>query len=210
MDGGALLYVLIFVVLAVVQGLGQKRREAERKSQTKPGGGAPAPGSAPGEPRPLPRARRSPTPDSSEGLIPSEVWEEILGLARGKPSPPTPVDAPPEPAPAPAGRSADRRREEIEIYRAPGSLEEIPSFEARSLEDLRPRQAELSQRELPPPSREVRPRRGALLTPHMGRQRHSGRSRWMRKELLGSGSAEELRRAMVLSEVLGPPLSLRE
>lgn len=216
MDGGALIYILIFVVLAVLQGLGQKRREAERKSRPRPEGGLPAPGSKGGEARPLPQPRRRTAPESSEGMIPSEVWEEILGLARGKPSSSTPAEAPPRPKAPSVGVP----------------VEEIPPSEARSLEELEPRArktrvdktgaGKAASSKLAPrvgsttsskpvsPSGEALPQGRAIPASSARRRSLAARGRRMRKGLLGSGSAEELRRAMVLSEVLGPPQSLRE
>jgi hypothetical protein len=233
MDGGALIYILIFVVLVVLQGIGQKRREAERKgrpAQSRPDA-PPAPPQ--GEERPLPRRRDA--RESSEGMIPSEVWEEILGLARGKPQSPAPAGAsaktrapssmgpgtPSSGAPAtrpsrspatlpPRSPGKGVGEEEIRIHRPPGSLEEIPSFEARSLEKVEARRAEVSAKRAPSPPQRVRPTEGIVLARSRLGRRRSAQGREIRRELLGSGSAEELRRAMVLSEVLGPPLSLRE
>ena len=242
MDTEVLVYLFFFIVVAVVQGIGQKKKEAQRREAKPP------PGSDVGRTAgtaTLPKERpqtRSPSPTrepgkaparargadkSSEGMIPGEIWEEILGLARGEPPASTPSGPPPG------------REDEVQVYRAPGSLEEIPEFEARSLEDTRPRD---SSGEVVTPRKPVRrdrsprdrrPREGVAATaesrsaslterspstPPAGpsapttdgswdvRRPRRGRGR----DLFASGSVEELRKAIILKEVLGPPLALRD
>ncbi|MGW8268648.1 MAG: hypothetical protein ACWGSQ_19945, partial [Longimicrobiales bacterium] len=116
------IFVLVFVAFSILEGVGRRRKTQQRG----------APGKPP-VPRPGPRPQREPaeaagargpdrTPpvkadragqEDSEGLIPKDVWEEILGLARG--TAPTPRKVEPEPDPS---RSRPGREDE--------TLEEIP------------------------------------------------------------------------------------
>ena len=94
------------------------------------------------------------------------------------------------------------------------TLEEIPPFEARSLEPL-----EVEEHR---PSSALRVREATTAAPEkaaaptvarMGRQpprRRAQGGRRLKGDLLGNGSPEELRKAIILTEVLGPPLALRE
>lgn len=214
MDGipAELIFVLIFIVFSILEGLGRKA-----KAEAKKRGGA---GQAPGAPQRRSTGNREgggrrvervdagvsgPGPakgqDSSEGLIPNEVWEEILGLARGTPPAKRP---PPGEAPVPETRGGPSRREDE-------TLEVIPEFEARSLEPVdAPPTVSAS-----PPAR-VRERSDSRVAPlpsalkgapaPRGRLDGSG----LRSRLFGSGSEEELRKAVVLQEVLGPPVGMRE
>jgi hypothetical protein len=221
--------VLIFIAFSVLEGVGRKRKTQQK--------GAPGnlPGPRPGQARP---PRREPAeagprsvdpgptvraggagPESSEGLIPKDVWEEILGLARG--TVPEPRRAEPGP-----DLSDTRPRREDE------TLEEIPSFEARTLEpvdfeDERP----VSRPERLPvpagtgPSRRFGAPKGSALqasgvkgaaaakagmpaTVEAPRKRSKGPE--IRANLLGDGSPQDLRKAIILTEILGLPLSLRE
>jgi hypothetical protein len=210
-EDGLFIWLIVFAV-AVLQGIGQRKKKSGQRPGQKPGMGK---GPVPGTPRRRPvqsrgepvsepatsttRASSSPReeagPDpSSEGLIPADVWEEILGLARGKPPEPKP-----EPVPSP----------EEDLSSGWEELEEEPR-------ETRPKPV---SRELPPSHRagavlhqtavsDVESRLGvpASAVPAAGAS-EEGR---VRQDLFGSGSPEELRKAIILKEVLGPPLSLRE
>ncbi len=231
MDPEILVYIAFFVIVAIVQGIGQKRKEARKRERAQPRApdarsGA-EPGVSGGEGRAAARSGAdSGEKTSSEEMIPGDIWEEILGLARGEPlgsGGPGGTKGPGEPGTAtrtreagssagrrerssvPTGQEIPGRRDQVSVYRPPGSVEEIPEFEARTLEDTE--QAPTG----PPPEGLGRPitdgRREARPRQDQGRGR--GR-RDRRAELFPEGTMEELRRAMVLKEVLGPPLALRE
>lgn len=139
-----------------------------------------------------------PRGSGSEGMIPSDIWEEIAGLARGrqpqmeppkpapqKPAPPAPVAAPklPPSTPAPAARDAWGKRTprvgQHRVHLAHAGYGTDPSSRAPSTHDgLDP----LAQRL----SRDVRA---------------------VRKQIRGGRHA--LRQAVILQEVLGPPASMR-
>ncbi len=237
------LIVLIFIVVSLLEGIG-RRKKAGQQGKPRPGPTrAEAPGRVPGAGQARPRPAPAPAPAeagkrrdaaSSEGLIPAEVWEEILGLARG-----TPPQAPaPVPAPAPV-EGSQRRDEAAGLRRRNETLEDLPEFEARSLETVpegpkerpilpderpapggpgrRPTPAPTPQRAKPVPiqvgayparvfERRLSSFEGEIGDPGSAPAGHLG----LRAELFGSGSPEELRKAVILKEVLGPPLALRE
>jgi hypothetical protein len=231
MEGySGLIFVLIFIAFSILEGVGRKRK-AQQKGE--PGR---APALRPKETR-LPgreglgattQLPTSPTAGGAgsderkagaEGLIPTDVWDEILGLARGTKPVPRQVERRPD-LPVPS-----RREDE--------TLEEIPPFEARSLEPLdvedeRP----VSSRDRDPRSARAGPtevassrRPSAALqaagskavaaaegvTPLVdvwGQNRPRGGS--LRESLFGRGTPQELRKAFILKEVLESPLALRE
>ncbi len=230
---GGMIFVLLFIAMSVMDGIG-RRRKAKQKG---------APGKTPGpqtktpvesQPRPVASgskttvSQRSETPASgrkkdqgSEGLIPKEIWDEILGLARG--APPQPTRAEGETAPAQttaegdssswaegsaagAGRveradaTVERRPTRREPVSVPADARESGGVPARQ---ARPSVAALSATASTP---------GKMETGSLGSRRTTGGSRgWKtRRDLFGDGSAEELRKAIILREVLGPPLGMRE
>jgi len=145
-----------------------------------------------------PEAER-PAPKGSEGMIPSDLWEEIAGLARGRlpdqPPAPRPMprrEAPPAPKPAPrreatpararseAGAVPPRPVETHRVHQAHAGFGTDPSSRARSREDgLDPLAFELGL--------DADAARHQLLS----RDRHA------------------LRQAVILQEILGPPAALR-
>ncbi len=127
-------------------------------------------------------------PEEGEGLVPDEIWAEIADLARGG-TPPTP-----EPVPDPEPRlmtpyepaslvTTDSREEEREEAREAAASATFHRLHSSNLADLKkdPHYAQTSER-------------SAML------------------RLIGRRGAreDELRRAVILSEILGPPISLRE
>jgi len=206
MDSG-ILFLLIFFVFAILQGIGQKRKQAGGLGQPPPTGtredGAPGQGGERSQAASRERAeagrrervqvasreraeagRRervqvTPRPKqperSSEGLIPGEIWEEILGLAGGGPVPPKPVEEPV------SSRTPPAKSREGAVRRKPSSA----SVLRKAAPPVTPVKSELAEDD--------------------SRFRKS-----VREGLFGDGSTRELRKAMVLKEVLGPPLALRE
>jgi len=222
------IFVLIFIAFSVLEGVGRKRKTQQKG----------APGKPP-VPRPAPRPRREPaeaggvrgtdrTPpvradrggqEGSEKLIPKDVWEEILGLARGTPPAPRKVDPEPDPS-----RPRPRREDE--------TLEEIPPFEARTLEpvDFEDERPVSRPERMPVPAGRDRGE-GSATRKRSGLQRSGAEAvaaakarmpgpvepsekrtarSGIRADLLGDGSTEDLRKAVILTEVLGPPLGMRE
>jgi len=233
MEGfSGLFIVLLFIAFSVLEGVGRKRKGQQKGAPGEPAAPRPTDAPSPG-PRPIPPRSPSRPGDAqrpgastrggmptaqgpagagrgeqgraSEGLVPKEIWEEILGLARGEPPKPRPVE--PGPGSAPSPRPP---RQEAE------TLEEIPPFEARSLEPLEvDRDRPSSREERRPALRESSsPQRTGALAASGGKAPLSARKGRggvkLKEDLFGDGSPEDLRKAIILTEVLGPPLGLRE
>ena len=197
-DSGFILWIIIFAV-AVLQGIGQKKKKPGQKG-----------GRVPGAPRP----KRAPRPvastsqpsgegeavdgeETSEGMIPSDVWAEILGLARGDaPEPKEQIPTPEEDSLVLADvPEREPRPERRETRPAPVSREFPVSHGADAV--LHPTQ----------PSR-YESRLAVRGIPESA-EKPVGRS-GIKTGLFGSGSPRELRKAVVLQEVLGPPVSMKE
>lgn len=242
-----ILFLLIFFVFAVLQSIGQKRKQAGRQGGQPPAGEEEGSATSQGLETSQGRERaqaasrerseavrgeraeaerrervqvtpqrgsgappRTKGPErTSEGLIPGDIWEEILGLARGEAAPPTaPGERPPSsPPPPPAREEAEPRwpakprgegparrpapqRAEGRTRWTPVSVAAEPSVPPRALEEMVPRRV----RPAPVPSEQPDSRPGKSV----------------RAGLFGDGSARDLQKAVVLKEVLGPPVALRE
>ncbi len=235
MEGfSGVVFVLVFIAFSILEGIGRKRKAQEQKGgvdgaskprtrETRPPLEAGSPGSTPAgasgtgssvEARKTPGGKG--TAEGSEGLIPKDVWEEILGLARGTPP------APRRPEPSPDRDAAPVARREGE------TLEEVLPVEARSLEKLHVEHHRVSERAdmaTSPTgveaSKGLGPRGGAQgkgrragaqgagpVTAPAQRRRMAGCR--LRRDLFGRGAPEDLRRAVILSEVLGPPVAMRD
>lgn len=231
MDDGGLLFWLIILAVAVLQGIGQRKKKAGQVGRRPPGGPGPRP--VPGPPAggevggrasttvATPREGQKPGERaSSEGMIPAEVWEEILGLARGQPAPAEVEEAAPVEFPSGPGEvRAEETRVRIRGVEG-GEREGLPRAE-----ETVPADASRAPRE-PPPDRPLPESHGADAPLHTTKpgeyQKRLGfqgpvaaaagpaPAHGVRNELFGTGSPEELRKAIVLKEVLGPPKSLRE
>lgn len=230
--GDGLFFWLIIVAIAVLQGIGQKKRKTGKPGQRLPGSKTPGQ-QASTRTRPRKTGPGLGEPDltsdegaSSEAMIPSDVWEEILGLARGTP----PGKAPPG-APSPAEENEEPLS--LELGGAPpkeGEMRRSREVERRpagGMESRRPRPSpDGSQPARVPAAREFPASHGARPALHttqpadsearlgVPRQvRESGsesRSDSVRTELFGGGTLRELRKAIVHQEVLGKPVALRE
>ena len=128
----------------------------------------------------------------SEAMIPSEIWEEIAGLARGRgagaPTRPTPPSPPPRSTTPiePIGRGGSSRergpaRPAHRVHRAHASYGTDPSSRPRSEQDVGP------------------------VASHL-----SADAKRVRSVLSGAGGQHALRQAIILHEVLGPPPGLAD
>jgi len=121
-------------------------------------------------------------------MLPGDVWAEILGLARGEPRRAEPeAPPPPEVEPVPISRGEELREERPRDFPASHGAEVALHESKRS--DFESR---LAITRTPLPDLKAEGGGGVLAG------------------LFGSGSPEELRKAVILKEVLGLPLSLRE
>ena len=208
---GDLVFVLIFVAISVLEGVGRKKKAAQkglpgtvpgpqRRSAQKRESAAPQVEAGVAEASVQSMPTQAPEPAASEGLIPKDVWEEILGLARGTAPEPRRVEEPVEEA----VEEAVEESSWTAYQREDRTSEVIPDFEAQSLESLEPmpevvRPVAVGSRAPSVPSK------SDVLPTSEGRRVVS-----VRGKLLGHGSVAELRRAIILKEVLDPPVSMRE
>lgn len=128
------------------------------------------------------RVQKRETPTSSEGMVPADIWQEIQGLARGRPpvrkAPPPPP--PPPPAPVEVAPVSRRAMPSSRIHRSHAAYGTDPSKRARSEQDgLDPMRATL------------------------GRDAASAR-----RQLKGH-KKHALRQAVILQEILGRPAAMR-
>lgn len=184
-------------------------------------------------------SRRREATASSEGLIPGDVWEEIAALARGGVPPsakPGPATVPkPAPRPAPSSRPAPapyqgRTGQEAHLPRppqrkAPVPAAPLPSRPApRAPVGISGRKAPATPPPLPAAAEEIRPAH-ALHETHVGLGQPvgtrltsfagDGRARGLSPDVaaarkLLSGGPATLRQAVILTEVLGPPASMKD
>jgi hypothetical protein len=162
------------------------------------------PSSEPGRP-----AAQPAPPASSEGMIPADIWKEIEALAGGRrqevpvpgsrpkpsprprpaPRPPAPVARPRKPArlPVPSPRPAPERETPL-LGRAEGKRIHLAHAEFGT---------DPSERKLSPHDRL------GLGGPRLGLDQAAARRQ------LRSGDRRALRQAVMVQEILGPPVSMR-
>jgi len=140
---------------------------------------------------------------SSEGMIPAEIWDEILGLAQGRPP-----RAEPDPGPPAEEIPISVPREEGPRETSPATVvarrESRPPPEERAFPSSHGAEAALHKTD--PSDVESRLAVSTPPLPAAGR----GGSRRVKAELFGDGSPEDLRKAIILQEVLGEPLAFRK
>ncbi len=231
-----MVFWVILIAIAGLQAIARKKKGKPGQPDQKPPGLA-RPRPAPPQARDRVTASSGPTQASSrpaqedgddepsEGMVPQDVWAEILGLARGDPQRAEP-DPPPEVVPIPGSRE-ERPQED--------QLREDPPRQEGSAASVAPREepVRVAQRHFPsshganavlhqsepgdfesrlavsrPSSRDFESR--LAVSRPSSRDLGEGETEGTRAELFGSGSPGDLRKAIILSEVLGPPHALKE
>ena len=206
MDDGLIQFLVIaaFVVISMMDGAARKRRkEAKRLGRLPP---RDEPSDWTGD--------LEPASDSSEAVVPEDLWKEIAALARGE----MPAAQMEEPAAFDPGSTGDHDSE-LEAWTAP---EQVIPMETRSA-DLQsgyrhPDQAlthrEHSQAVSTQPAPEEAPHE---FVPHAPEQPSEPRKRLQpvqkQRSLLSGvrlGTGKSLRDAIIVAEVLSPPVSLRD
>lgn len=226
MDSGLIqmLVVGLFIVITMMEGATRKkRRQAEalqRPDETEVDFPRSLTGDEQGE------------SEATEGLVPHDIWAEIAELARGGTAPTA------EPAPDPEPRlrmDAGPTRVALPL---PVSVPEgrevresvaMTPYEPASLvrSDSREEEEEESEEEREEAKEEAREEAKEAVTSATFHRLHSsdladlekdahyarasgGRSAMLRLFGERGGREDELRRAVILSEILGPPVSMRE
>lgn len=147
----------------------------------------------------------------AEGMIPKGLWEELAALARGE----RPVPA--EPLPVPGGgmeearegrRDTGKRREEASVR--PGEVLQNPPpgpVPAKPPREIVASDAAMAARTRYTPAVRLSPEdapTGKRVTLEGG-----SRKGGIMQSLAGGVTSRELRRAVILHEILGPPVALR-
>jgi len=205
-DLGAFL-LFIFVLLRILSGLRGGGQQTRPRQPGRAGGGPQASQRPPARSAPAADAEpQTAAPASAADMIPDELWEILTGERR-RPAPvsaPAPVPVPAEPEPlewSPAPEGADRDEEEWEEEWAP----ELPPSRAPRPEvslEVEPVIRSLEEVELSTEARHAA-FHAKVAAPAMPAWRP--RRRPIRLKL---GDRDEMRRMMILREVLGPPKAL--
>lgn len=167
----------------------------------------------------VPAPVKSPVPgeagEKAEGMIPRGLWEELAALARGER--PTPAESAPTSTPAPAegtvaggGGQGGRTLEEAAAarkrdgYDLPTRRRESAPAEPRR--DVVGSEAAMAARVRHTPALRLSPEE--VPTVRTSSSRRGGGS-GIFQSLAGGVTTHELRRAVILHEILGPPVALR-
>jgi hypothetical protein len=222
MDDGLIqfLVVAVFIIVSMMDGAARKRRKQAQSLGTLP------------EPNRLSEVADDldQSAESSEGIVPEDLWQEIAALARGEASLTRDPDselkvwtAPQQeipqlrPPPAEGGRPAGRS---VESYDRP----DIPSLTETRPTDLQagylhPDQALTHRKhaEVVPPTRSPYEELPHEFVPHPpespSKPQKELRSAQKSQGLLSGvrlGAGRSLRDAIIVAEVLSPPVSLRD
>lgn len=219
MDDGLiqLLVIGVFVVISVMEGINRKKRRESQALQspdeTEVGFLRSLTGDEQGE------------SEATEGLVPHDIWAEIAELARGGTAPtaePAPdpeprlrVDAGPTRVALPLPVSVPEGREVRESVAMtpyePASLVRTDSREEESEEEREEESEEAKEAAASATFHGLHSSGLADLEKDAHYARASGgRSAMLRLFGERGGREDELRRAVILSEILGPPVSMRE
>ena len=195
-----LIFFAIIIIFTIIEAVSKARkRRAEGEEEIDEG----MPGAEPQTARrPAPRDRDR-DEEPSETMIPADIWEEIAGLARGQREEeaepvelaPAPRRAP-EPKPVPTRRHTPAPRPRYEpklpVTRVPTPRDPHPMQQVRPQFGMDPSERTPSRLDWRP---EVRDNRNAKR---------------VRAMLSGREGADALKQAVILREVLGPPLAMRD
>lgn len=240
MDDGifTLIFILLVVFMSVVDAIGRKRQkgrrmeemereeEAARKRRAQRGAGPAAsrerPGPAEAEPEEAER-------ETADQMVPDEFWAILTGQeppTREEPPADTPPREPEIPAPVPDDRMSDGRtpgtpsprktrrsaawmegiegREEPDRAQTPIAQDEEAAY--GGLGDPWGELGDISEGDVT--GRRPVPTGGPAVAGTGLARRRRRQSRYT--EMLESGTREDLRKAVVLREVLGPPVAFRD
>ena len=231
MDSGLIqmLVIGLFIVITMMEGATRKKRRQAQALQRPDETEVDFPRSLTGD--------EQGESEATEGLVPHDIWAEIGELARGGTAPtaePAPdpeprlrVDAGPTRVALPLPVSVPEGREVRESVAMtpyePASLVRTDSREEES-EEEREEAKEEEREEAKEEEREEAKGAVASATFHrlhssdladLEKDAHYARASGGRSAMLRlfgerGGRADELRRAVILSEILGPPVSMRE
>lgn len=206
MDDGLIqfLFIAIFVIVSMMDGAARKRRkEAQRLGHIPEASGVQEADDDLGE-----------VAQSSEGMVPEDLWKEIAALARGETTAPARGrPATPDPGPirdrSPEEDGWTATRQELPLNRVPGM--DTGERVRRSVERPVRLDAPAPTGTLLPAERPHEPVLHAS-EPSTDPTKAPRRARVSRSLLAGvrHGAKQSLRDAIVVAEVLSPPIALRD
>ena len=227
MDDGLIqfLVIAVFIIVSMMDGVARKRRKQAQSLGTLP------------EPNRLSEGADDldQTAESSEGLVPEDLWQEIAALARGEasldPDPDSELEAwtaPQQEIPqmrTPAAEGGRRAIRSAESYDRP----DIPSLTETRAADLQSgylhadqaasheEHAHEKHAQVARPARPLAEELPHEFVPHPpespSKPQKELRSAQKPRDLLSGvrlGAKESLREAIILAEVLSPPVTLRD
>lgn len=202
------LFILIVIVGSIVQSAVAQKKKKEQQREMERRRAAEQSGLPKGEPASARRAAEE-EEDSSEELIPTVIWEEIAELAGARP----PSRPAPEPAPTPGPPTTlEPGRRPAEARYEPRERSKTPEPGLRTPPAPAPTPRETTS--LPERSRrlaaELGEERSSTPAPDLQLEVMEGEDSKRLEWLFGGTDPAALRRAILLREVLGPPLALRE
>jgi hypothetical protein len=195
----------------------QPRPKAERRPRVERG-------SSSSSDRGMPE-RGSGREERSETMIPADIWEEIAGLAGGEvprpePAPRKPKSVPRKPKPVPEARSGSAPRrwkpgpfddeavsvEKLEVERIEDDIRPVRTYTGARVPSIDAHPVHRSHigygtdpSERAPSEQDWRPS-----------ERGNRNAKRVRAMLRGSEGTDALKQAVILREVLGPPLSMKD
>lgn len=208
MDAGFLLIILIFVIISILEGISKKRRQQTQQRQEEyPEPDAPGESAPDYEPEWQSEADepREETAQTAEDMIPDDLWEILTGEKRQR-------TKPPEPEPEPEYRSERHYEQDVAYAPEPEPVEDEtevyipPDPKAPGAEPIAQPEA---ARRVPWAGEKKRfrehkkPIQVVELEDEQQQQPMGGLG-------LRLGERDQLRRAIVLREVLGPPRGLED
>lgn len=234
---GELVFFAVIILFTILEAVAKRRKQREGGEDGGDEGESWTP--APVERQPRPKAERRPRvergsssstdrgmpergagrEERSETMIPADLWEEIAGLAAGEPrSEPSPRGEP-KPVPSRRPESAPRRWKPGPFDDEAASLETLDV--ERIEDDIRPVRTYTGKRV--PSSVDAHP----VHRSHIGygtdpSERAPSEQDWrptdrgnrnakrVRAMLRGSEGTDALKQAVILREVLGPPVSMKD
>jgi hypothetical protein len=230
---GEFIFFAVLILFSILESIARKQKERVEGGERPPAPEAPRPSRPRRSERGVPDVQRGGErleEDSSETLIPADIWEEIAGLASGRapqqgrraPGPGRRTPSPPSrrfPESRPGNRLPERpatgtawpeaeSKEALNVER----IEDEITRPVRTYTGLHPRpagQPHPVHRSHPEFGMDPSEREPSRLT---ASRREAGResAKRVRAVLRGSRGADALREAVILREVLGPPAGLRD